>query len=261
MGRARKSKGRLLAFGTLVLLVSVASASSAVAKSSAPAPFPEASKSRGCAAARPHRIGTRRFAYAAVARARTTVYRRPGGRALASFGRVNANGYPTVFGVVGIVRDSACAVTWYRVKVPRRPNGSTGYVHRRDVFISRVATRIEVDLSQHRLTLYRAGRRVLTTTVATGARSTPTPMGRFYVDQRLVPADPGGAYGPGALGVAAFSEVLTDWAQGGPIGIHGTNEPTSIGRSASNGCIRLRNAMLRRLFRITAAGSPVVIHP
>src|SRR5437588_24459 len=64
-----------------------------------------------------------------------------------------------------------------------------------------------------------------------------------------------------AIGISAFSNVLTGWTQGGPVAIHGTDEPWSIGRAVSNGCIRLPNALLRRLFRATPAGTPVVVHP
>jgi lipoprotein-anchoring transpeptidase ErfK/SrfK len=53
--------------------------------------------------------------------------------------------------------------------------------------------------------------------------------------------------------------VLTHWAQGGPVAIHGTNEPWSIGHAVSNGCIRLPNATLSKLFARTPAGTPVVI--
>jgi lipoprotein-anchoring transpeptidase ErfK/SrfK len=95
--------------------------------------------------------------------------------------------------------------------------------------------------------------------VAVGSNATPTPVGRYYVNQRLIPPDPGGPYGPGAVGISAFSPVLTGWAQGGPIAIHGTNEPWSIGRAVSNGCIRLRNPVLRRVFRQALAGTPVFI--
>ncbi len=128
-----------------------------------------------------------------------------------------------------------------------------------DVRLVRVRTRIVVDLSDRRLSLYRGGKRVLSTPVAVGSPATPTPTGRYYVNQRLVPTDASGPFGPAALGVSAFSDVLTGWAQGGPIGIHGTNEPWSIGRDVSNGCIRVPNATLRRVFRLAWAGTPVVI--
>jgi len=92
-----------------------------------------------------------------------------------------------------------------------------------------------------------------------GNPATPTPVGRYYVNQRLEPANPAGPYGPHAIGVSAYSNVLTGWAQGGPIGIHGTNEPWLIGRRASNGCIRMTNAAISRLFPQVPAGTPVVI--
>ena len=92
------------------------------------------------------------------------------------------------------------------------------------------------------------GRLVLRAPVGVGSPSTPTPTGRFYVDQRLVPDDRAGPFGPAALGISAFSPVLTWWPQGGPIAIHGTDEPASIGQARSNGCIRLQNATLARVF-------------
>ncbi|HVW90838.1 MAG TPA: L,D-transpeptidase [Gaiellaceae bacterium] len=63
----------------------------------------------------------------------------------------------------------------------------------------------------------------------------------------------------GAIGISAFSDVLTGWAQGGPVAIHGTDEPWSIGRPVSNGCIRLPNATLERLWPLAVAGTPVII--
>jgi lipoprotein-anchoring transpeptidase ErfK/SrfK len=53
--------------------------------------------------------------------------------------------------------------------------------------------------------------------------------------------------------------VLTGWTQGGPIAIHGTNRPDLIGRAVSNGCIRVRNDVLRRIFAATPEGTPVEI--
>jgi lipoprotein-anchoring transpeptidase ErfK/SrfK len=125
--------------------------------------------------------------------------------------------------------------------------------------VGRVRTRIVVDVSARRLTFFRGGRAVLRTTVAVGSPATPTPTGHYYVNQLLVPTDESGPFGPGAIGISAFSNVLTGWAQGGPVAIHGTNEPRSIGHAVSNGCIRVRNAVLRRLFGATPAGTPVLI--
>ena len=125
--------------------------------------------------------------------------------------------------------------------------------------MERVRTRIVVDLSEKRVTLYRGGRRVLSATAAIGSPATPTPTGSFYVNQRLIPTDPTGPFGPGAVGISAFSNVLTGWTQGGPIAIHGTNAPWSIGKAVSNGCIRLPNPILKKVFAQALSGTPVLI--
>ncbi len=143
--------------------------------------------------------------------------------------------------------------------MPLKPNGVTGWVRARDVELTPVTTRILVDLSERRVTLYERGRDVLSTRAAVGAAGTPTPTGRYYVNQRLVPDDPSGPFGPGAIGISAFSNVLTGWTQGGPIAIHGTNRPDLIGQAVSNGCIRVRNDHLQRLFDRALAGTPVTV--
>ncbi len=245
----------MLARSVLVLVAALA----AVAATAGPAPA--AAAPQQCRAGVLHPVGTPKSAFAAVVKSRLEAYRRPSGPLIARFGRLNQNRYPTTFSIVGAIVNESCSASWYRVKLPMRPNGVVGYVRPADVEVEKVVTRIVVDLSARKLTLYRAGKRVLTTPVAVGAPATPTPIGRYYVNQRIVVTDPDGAYGPAALGVSAFSNVLTGWAQGGPIGIHGTNAPWSIGRAVSNGCIRVPNATLRRLFAATPGGTPVVIHP
>jgi len=204
-------------------------------------------------------VGSSRLAVAAVVRTRAVAYRRPGARPFARFGRLNVNRFPTVFRVLSAVRARDCEAHWYRVQLPIKPNGVTGYVRAAAVATGHVRSRLLVDLSARRLTLFRNGRRVLRTTVAVGSSATPTPTGRYYVNQRLIPADATGPFGPAAIGISAYSTVLTGWTQGGPIAIHGTNEPWSIGHAVSNGCIRVGNAVLRRLFRVTPAGTPVLI--
>jgi hypothetical protein len=212
-----------------------------------------------CVAGDEVRMRTSRKAYAAVVRVRTEAYARPGGRTIEAFELLNANGYPTVFGVLSAVVDAACEPVWYRVQLPIRPNGSIGYVRASDVELAAVKTRVEIDLSERRLRFFRAGKLLLDAPVAIGAPTTPTPTGRYYVNQRLVAPDPWGPFGPAAIGVSAFSPVLQDWIQGGPIAIHGTNDPESIGNAASHGCLRLRNDLLVWLFKKTRAGTPVEI--
>ena len=212
-----------------------------------------------CATWSYHRVGNARVAYAAVARKPLYAFRRPGRSRIMHFGLRNQNGFPTVFGIRGAIVDDRCAPLWYRVQLPLWPNGILGYVRASAVDVDRVRTRIVVDLSERRLIFFRNGRPRLHTSVAIGSPSTPTPTGRFYVNQRLVPDDTSGPFGPGALGISAFSTVLTGWTQGGPVAIHGTNAPWSIGHAVSNGCIRVHNDVQRRLFAHTPAGTPVTI--
>jgi lipoprotein-anchoring transpeptidase ErfK/SrfK len=129
----------------------------------------------------------------------------------------------------------------------------------RDVRVNRLTTRIRVDLSDRELVLLREGEPVLRSPVAVGAPATPTPTGRYYVNQRIISSDPSGPWGPGAVGISAFSDVLQEWIQGGPVAIHGTNDPSSIGRAVSHGCVRLPNRVLRRVFSSADAGTPVII--
>lgn len=235
---------------------------SAVALAAAPATAsPTARAAPHCRGGVLHPVGTQVAAYAAVVKGKTRTYTRPNGPVRATFSKLTDLGYPTTFWIVGAILNRRCSATWYRVKLPIKPNGAVGYVRPKDVSVEKVTTRISVDLSRRQLLLYRRGRIVLQTSVAVGSSSTPTPIGRYFVSQRITAPNPAGPFGPLVLAVSAFSNVLQGWAKGGPIAIHGTNAPWTIGRAASHGCIRVQNQTLTRLFAATPGGTPVVIHP
>ncbi|MFL5951677.1 MAG: L,D-transpeptidase [Gaiellaceae bacterium] len=238
-----------------LLLVFAAGCGGQAKRAQPPAAKP---KPRTCAAGSFRRLGSARVAFAGVVRSHATVSSRRGTQ-LARFGHMNQNGVPMIFAIRGERVDAHCRPASFLVQIPRRPNGVTGWVPAGQVDVARVRTRIVVDLRQKRVTLYRDGKRVLSATAAIGSRATPTPTGSFYVNQRLIPTDPHGPFGPGAVGISAFSNVLTGWTQGGPIAIHGTNEPWSIGKAVSNGCIRLPNPILRKVFAQVLSGTPVLI--
>jgi hypothetical protein len=197
--------------------------------------------------------------YAAVVRHIAAAYARPGVRLLQRFDRIDENGYPTVFGVLGERTGADCRPTWYRVQLPVRPNGRSGWIRAAAVRVYPVATRVIVRLSTRRLVVYRSDRPVFRARVAVGTTQTPTPVGRYFVNERFVLDDPAGPFGVAALGISAHSDVLKNWVQGGPIALHGTNDPSSIGSAATHGCIRLVNEDMRRLFALVPAGTPVLI--
>jgi lipoprotein-anchoring transpeptidase ErfK/SrfK len=145
---------------------------------------------------------------------------------------------------------------WLQVFLPVRPNGSTGWVRSKDVLTARVLYRIEISTTAHRLRLYESGRLVGTYPAATGTGGTPTPVGSFFLTELLAPTNAG--YGPYAYGLSAFSDVLSSFGGGpGQIGLHGTSDTKSIGRSSSHGCIRLHNADIAALAKLLPLGTPV----
>jgi lipoprotein-anchoring transpeptidase ErfK/SrfK len=149
---------------------------------------------------------------------------------------------------------------WVRVYLPTRPNGSVGWVKRRAVKLYRNRYRVVVSLRTHKLQLWKERKLVASYPVAVGTRSTPTPRGVFYVVELLKPRSPRGAYGPYSFGLSAHSNVLKRFAGGdGRVGLHGTNQPGLIGSNISHGCIRLKNAPVRRLAKILPLGTPILV--
>jgi lipoprotein-anchoring transpeptidase ErfK/SrfK len=212
-----------------------------------------------CAPGSIHGLRTDRLSFAVTAVRPLNARRALTARTRTRFEPRNANGVATVFAVLAERVDRSCRATHYKVLLPVRPNGSTGWVRAVDVRLRAVRTRITVDLSERRVTLFRDGRAILVTKAVIGAPSTPTPTGRFYVNQRLLARNPLGGYGPGAVGISAFSPVLLNWPQGGPIAIHGTDAPSLIGTAVSHGCLRVVNGDARRLLRLAEEGTPVEI--
>jgi hypothetical protein len=149
--------------------------------------------------------------------------------------------------------------TWVRIRLPRRPNGTTGRVQRGALGPwQRVATHLRVNRRTLRATLYRDGRRIWQAPIGVGTPSTPTPAGSFYIRERIADLGGSGLYGPLAFGTSAYS-TLTDWPGGGVVGIHGTDRPGLVPGRPSHGCVRLRNADIRRLARLMPIGTTVRI--
>ena len=149
---------------------------------------------------------------------------------------------------------------WVRVQLPVRPNGSAGWVPEGAVELVAGDHRVTVDLAARRLTVFEGGAVVLATAVAVGAPDAPTPTGTFAVIDRLQSPDAASPYGPFALGLSAHSDTFSEFAGGdGQIGIHGTDDPTSIGQAVSHGCVRVPNDIVARLADLLPLGTPVTI--
>ena len=112
--------------------------------------------------------------------------------------------------------------------------------------ISSILFSITINTMAKILTLYRNGRFFKAYPIATGKPTTPTPMGTFTIVNKQI--NPGGPFGSRWMGLSKPH-----------YGIHGTNNPPSIGTSASNGCIRMYANDVEDLFNYASVGTLVRI--
>lgn len=165
-------------------------------------------------------------------------------------------GTVSVLGVVGQPQDD-----WVEVMLPVRPNGTTGWARVEDVSLYVADSRIVVDLTERELSYLVDGIEVLHTEVGIGSAYNQTPPGEYFVTDVVTLANPNSVWGPHALGLSARSDSITEFNGGdGIIGIHGTNNPSSIGADISLGCIRLPNDMITALHSMVAIGTRVEIN-
>jgi lipoprotein-anchoring transpeptidase ErfK/SrfK len=156
-------------------------------------------------------------------------------------------------------RTDSSGESWVRVRLAILPNGSTGWVPQSALGpYHKIDTRLLVERSRLRLTLFRQGRPVFRARIGIGKPQWPTPAGQFYVREKLANfGDP--FYGPILFGTSARSSVLTDWPGGGYIGIHGTSLPQLLPGRVSHGCIRLNNRDIVRLARLMPIGTLLTV--
>lgn len=141
--------------------------------------------------------------------------------------------------VLARTRDDLGA-TWLRVMLPGRPNGRTGWIRARGTTPGFTSWRVVVITSSRQVRAYYDGKLIRTFRAVVGAAATPTPTGRFFIEESIrLGGDEVGA--PYALALSARSTVLQRFAGGpGQIALHGTNNVGGVlGTAASHGCLRL----------------------
>jgi lipoprotein-anchoring transpeptidase ErfK/SrfK len=165
----------------------------------------------------------------------------------------------TVLPVVGHSQ-TPDGVRWLRVELPGRPNGHSGWIARRATVSASTRWHVVVSTGRRRVQVYRLGRRVRTFRAIVGKPSTPTPRGRFFVEEG-VRMGSGSVGGPFALALSARSNVLQEFNGGpGQIALHGVaNLGGTFGTASSHGCVRLPNRNIRWLAMHVGQGSPVTI--
>jgi len=150
--------------------------------------------------------------------------------------------------------------TWGKVQLPYAWPRTDGWIPLRGLPRSRTDVVVSVDLSQHSVRVYRSGDLRYRVAGATGAASSPTPPGDYVVTDRVPFA--GGALGTFAFGISGIQPRLpAGWSGGDQLAIHGTDEPWSIGRSVSAGCVRVSEWSLEHFRPLLQLGTPVIIRP
>ncbi|GIN87674.1 hypothetical protein J6TS2_40600 [Heyndrickxia sporothermodurans] len=109
-----------------------------------------------------------------------------------------------------------------------------------------MAYEIRVSTSKRRLTLLKDGKVVRTYPIGVGKMLTPTPKGTYTIINKQ--PNPGGPFGVMWMGLSKPH-----------YGIHGTNNPSSIGKIVSHGCIRMYNQDVLALSKVVPIGTIVRI--
>lgn len=195
-------------------------------------------------------------AWIATLHAPTPYSQVPGGPPEGTLPATNPFGAPEVLALVGQPGPPG----WAEVELPIRPNGSLGYIPTGQVTLTQTTYRVEVNLEAHTVTVLDSGTPIMTVPAAVGSPSSPTPTGRTYLWELIRPDNPHGAYGPYIFGLALYSDTYAVFNGGdAQIGLHGQDEPWSVGHPVSHGCIRVHNSVITQLAGMLPLGTPVYI--
>jgi len=147
---------------------------------------------------------------------------------------------------------------YMKVLITARPNHTTGWVKADDVTIAATEYRIELDLSTFHLKVFKGPDVFVETDVVIGKDSTPTPVGHYFVTEKIKNSSDTGVYGAWILPINGYSEVLDTFDNGLPqVAFHGTNQRELVGTKASNGCVRIPNDVVIKIAEKIPAGTPI----
>jgi hypothetical protein len=183
-----------------------------------------------------------------------TLRSRPGGSVVAHLRPTTAWGSPT------IVWATERRGRWLGVVSTATGNNHVAWldVQRDKPLMWRSKWSLHADLSARTLELWRGSRVARRMPIGIGGAATPTPVGRFSVTDKLIPARGVSYYGCCLLALSGRQPHLRPgWAGGDRIAIHGG----SVGGAASAGCIHANDADLKRLMKVVPIGTPVYITP
>jgi len=159
------------------------------------------------------------------------------------------------------VENTSASGAWGKVQLPYTWPRTAGWIPLRGLKRATTGVVVSVDLSEHTVRVYQHGQLRYRVAAATGSSWTPTPTGDYVVTDR-VPFGSGSALGSFAFGISGIQPRLpSGWSGGNQLAIHGTNDPSSIGRSVSAGCVRVSEWSLAHFEPLLQLGTPVLIRP
>lgn len=171
-------------------------------------------------------------------------------------GRTHYTGSPMTLPVI----QTAGAGQWLRVRLPMRPDESTGWIPADAGSSGSTPWEIIIHRARRRAVVLDGGTPEASFTVIVGTASTPTPTGTFFVIEELH-LGPGVPEGPWALATSAYSHALPGFDGGdGEVALHGTTGlPGQLGIFASHGCVRFSPAAITWVATHVDPGTPVII--
>ncbi|WP_428964214.1 L,D-transpeptidase [Micromonospora fluostatini] len=184
---------------------------------------------------------------------RIAAYDAPGGRPLAFLD-------PTIRGVELTLPVAQRRTGWVAVLLPSA-NRRLAWLPAGGWTTTDLRDQIVVERRAHRLTWYRDGVARRSWPVSLGRRGQETPLGRTFVLGRTTPT--GAVYG--GVDIYALGSIPDDLdavpasLRGAHIGIHSWHHDGELGRSTTNGCVRLTRSAQRLLLAEVPPGSPVVV--
>ncbi|MFM2430494.1 MAG: hypothetical protein RLZZ511_1707 [Cyanobacteriota bacterium] len=127
-------------------------------------------------------------------------------------------------------------------------------------------TKLVVDLSDRRVTLYRHNQEIAQYRLAVGQSGWETPVGEFKIQQlrehpdwrhpitqKVIPAGPENPLGTRWIGFY-YGEHMA-------LGFHGTPNESLVGQAVSHGCLRMFNRDIEALYTQVGTGVPVTVRP
>ncbi len=164
-------------------------------------------------------------------------------------------GAPLVF----LVTDDTASPNRVEVLLPIEADGDRGWVNRSDLSFGVTEYRVIVRPAAHRLELWEGDELVLDVPAGIGSDA-PESGSLLYVKELLQPPNSDTVYGAFAFGLSGASNTLDKFTEGDDvIAIHGTNDPSEVGKDVDRGSIRLTNTDIEELVGVLPLGTPVEV--